>query len=483
MSDTPAIRWRLIVALLVLPPLACFGLDLSHAVVLSIFLSIIGLWLTEALPLPVTGLLVPVLSALYGVLPASEAFNSFGSDILFLFLACFLMSQAMDKYGFDKRIAYFLLGRCMPGTSFRNVNLVIGVASFALSMWISNTSATAIMAAISLGILTSLNDQVRDPMIRERMATRLLLTVAFSASIGGLATPVGSPPNLIALSLLSRQGITISFIEWMAIGLPLSLLMLGALFLIMDRCFPLRDLSFPGIQIHFLSLLRAQGPLRGGELQIAIIFASTVALWVLPSTLVSLFPDSSLLQTINARLSMSVVGLMGGIAAFCLPVTTASGLRPHLSWEETSKVEWGTLMLFGGGLTLGLLLDQGGVAHDIGQYLIQAELSNFLLFSAVVVVISILTSEFASNTAAAAILIPIILGATLGQGALAEDATLLVLAVTFAASFGFMLPVSTPPNAIVYGTGRVPAASMRRAGVYFDILGALLIVGYLALLR
>ena len=481
MPSPRTINIPLVIALLALPPIICFGLDLPHPAVAAIFITTIGLWLTEAVPLPATGLLVPVLAAWYGVLPAPKAFDSYGSDILFLFLGCFLMSRAMEKYGFDKRLAYFLLGKCLPGSSFLSINLVLGVASFALSMWISNTSAAAILTAVTIGILASLEQHIPDEPTRKRVSVRLLLTVAFAASIGGLATPVGSPPNLIAVSLLAREGIQISFIEWLAIGLPISVVMLVVMLVVFELCFPLRHLKFPGIQKQFNKLLRELGPMKVGEIEIAVVFLITIALWVLPGVLKSLFPESSTIATIDSRLTMSIVGLMGGISMFFLPVQHKRAVNPNLTWEETNKIEWGTLMLFGGGLTLGLILEQSGAAKDIGGALFAGDLSKPVIIGAIVILASILMSEFASNTAAAAILIPLIIGATIHQGVDQHIAMTLVLAATFGASFGFMLPVSTPPNAIVYGTGKVPAREMRRAGVFFDIAGALVIIGYVYL--
>ncbi len=481
--NAPKISFQLIAALLLVPPALCFSLDFAHPAVLSIFLTIIGFWLTEAVPLPVTGLLVPVLATLYGVLPADKAFESFGSDILFLFLGCFLMSRSMEKHGFDKRLAYFLLGRCMPGTSFRSISLVLALSSYTLSMWISNTSATAILAAVTLGILASLEPQIPHKETRQRVGVRLLLTCAFSASIGGLVTPVGSPPNLIAIKFLAAQGIDIGFFEWMLIGLPISLAMLVVLFLVFEFCFPVGKLNFPGIKKQFRELLKGLGPMKVGEIQIASIFVVTICLWIFPSILATIYPDNSVLTVLNSRLSMSMVGLSGGLMAFFLPVRDGKKISPNLSWSETDQLEWGTLMLFGGGLTLGVLLETSGAAKDISMALFGGHMPHPILIGALVVIASIIMSEFASNTAAASILIPLIIGATAARGSSTEVTTSIVLAATFGASFGFMLPVSTPPNAIVYGTKRVPAKDMRRAGIFFDVLGAAIIIVYMLILR
>jgi sodium-dependent dicarboxylate transporter 2/3/5 len=465
-------------ALLALPPALVFGFDIPHPAVLSIFLSIVGLWVFEPIPLAATGLLVPVLAVLYGVTSANVAFDAFGGDILFLFLGCFLLGLALEKHGLDKRLAYFLLSRCMPGTSFLNINVMIAATTFVLSMWISNTSATAIMTAITLGVLRCLEREVPEAAVRHAMSLRLLLGCAFAASIGGLATPVGSPPNLIALKLLAQHGIVISFGQWMAAALPVSLLMLAMMLFIFHLYYPLPNLNFPRVKEEFARELTKLGPLKIAEKQVAVVFILVILLWIFAPLLPVLFPNSSALTALSERLSMSVVALSGALILFFLPISGHGSSNCNLHWSETAKVDWGTLLLFGGGLTLGALLEQSGAAKDVSAFIFAGPISSPLLVGSIVVGASILLSEFSSNTAAASILIPLILGATLAQGMSTDITTALVLAATFGASFGFMFPVSTPPNAIVYGTGKVPALEMRKVGFLFDLAGASIIIVY-----
>ncbi len=189
--------------------------------------------------------------------------------------------------------------------------------------------------------------------------------------------------------------------------------------------------------------------------------------------------DHPWVKLLNERLPMSVVGLMGGLTTFFLSVREDGKHAPHLRWTETDRIEWGTLMLFGGGLTLGILLERSGAAADLGATLIGGGFQSPFVLISIVVISSILISEFASNTAAASVIIPVVIGVTVTHGLGAEVTTAVVLAATFGASFSFMLPVSTPPNAIVYGTGRIKAGDMRRAGLYFDVIGAVLTILYL----
>lgn len=473
-------NFSLLLLLLFAPPVLTYGLDFPHPAVSAIFISSIGLWLSEAVPLPVTGLLVPVLAALYGALPAAKSFHSFGNDIIFLFLGCFLIACSMEKYGLSRRFAYFILGHCLPGSSFFSLNCLLALVTAFISMWISNTSATAIMTAVTVGILSSFEHSIADASLRKTVATRLLLTAAFASSIGGLATPIGSPPNLIALSLLESRGIEIDFLSWLKIGIPLSVLMLVVLLVVLELCFPLPELEVPEIKRQCRTAYTALGKLRKGEKQIALIFLITVLLWVLPSVLSALIPQSEILKILSTRLSMSVVGLLGGLSAFFIPLKEENRLGANLAWSDTLSLEWGTLFIFGGGLTLGLLLEDSGAAKDLSSWLFRsANLNSLFLLGCVVICLSILLSEVASNTAAASILIPLALGAAQPLELNSDSTLRLVLATTFGASFGFMLPVSTPPNALVYGTGLVSAKDMRRAGLACDLLGAALLMLFL----
>jgi sodium-dependent dicarboxylate transporter 2/3/5 len=467
-------------AIVLLTPILTFSFASHYPAVLAVFITAMLLWFTEALPLPVTALLIPVLISLFGVLAPDEAFAPFGDDILFLFLGCFLMGQSMAKYGFDKRVAYWLLSRCLPGESLLAVNIVIAGSSFFLSMWISNTAATAIMSAITVGVLDSLKVKISDEKIMRAVTVRLLLGCAFGASIGGLATPIGSPPNLIALKYLALHHIEIPFLHWMAFALPVSLVMLGLLFVIFERIQPIRRIPLQNIRRDFAEASARLGPFSRGERQIAIVFAITVFLWVLPEMLKLILPDAAWIVTLSSRATMSVVGLLGGITAFFLPVPSENGVRSNLLWDDAQAVEWGTIILFGGGLSLGAMLDQSGAAKSFGELVFSTGVVNLPVMVLTIIIAGILLSEFASNTAAAAILIPLVIASGASLGISTESLKALVLTVAFASSFGFMLPVSTPPNAIVYGTGRVSSTDMMRAGVWFDCVGALVIALFFA---
>jgi len=473
---------RKALGILIVTPIVVTLVASSHQLVLAIFFTALLLWFTEAIPLPITALFIPILVDLFGLAPAAKIFAPFGNDILFLFLGCFLMGLSMAKYGLDRRVAYWLLAHCLPGDSLLSINLVTAATTFFVSMWISNTAATAVMSAVTIGILDSLGNKLDDEQLR-RASVRLLLSCAFAASIGGLATPIGSPPNLIALKFLASNGIEIPFLRWMMFGLPVSVIMFGALFLIFEWRYPLRGVRVENASANFGLALRELGPMTRGEKQIGVVFILAITLWIIPGFLKSIFPDVGWIVLADSRLSMSVVGLFGGLVLFLLPLPDGSGrIRANLEWSESRAIEWGTILLFGGGLALGNLLEQSGAAKDFGELIFRSGLASLPLLIGTIIVTGILLSEFASNTAAAAILIPLVIGAAKSISAGPALTEALVLCVAFSASFGFMLPVSTPPNAIVYGTGRVSSRDMLRTGMWFDMTGALIVAGFTALM-
>lgn len=444
----------------------------EFAPALAVFATTLILWFTEIIPLPVAGLLVPVLIALYGVLPSGEAFRPFGSEIVFLFIGCFLLARAMQKHGWDKRMAYRVLSTSWGARSPDTLVISIGVICWVLSMWASNTAVCAMMTPVCLG-LGSFFDTNPKPGLTSAFTKRLLFTCAFASSIGGLATPIGTPPNLIFFEFMKGQDIEISFFRWMLVALPISIIMLLMMFGLLKWRFPSTPFEFQDVQSHFKQKLEALGPPKPEELQVAMVFALAVVFWVAPGLLELRWPDNEAIATLNDRVSMSVVGLLAGVSFFLLP--RKSKPESNLVWSDAHQIDWGTILLFGSGLALGNMLNQSGLAQLAGETFFVPDLS-VLLFILSGVVFAVLMSEFASNTASASILLPIMLsavvGASLDQGQIAA----VMVATTMAASFGFMLPVSTPPNAIIFGTGRIKTHEMIRTGSLFDLFGALILL-------
>ncbi len=457
---------------LIAPPALLSAMSIEPLAPTSLFLTIVLLWFTELIPLPVTGLLVPVLIAVYGIVPVKEAFQPFGSDILFLFIGCFLLAQSMAKHGWDKRMAFYILSRDIGTRSTEILIIILSLVCWSLSMWVSNTATCAMMTPVCLGI-ARLYAKETDTVQARAFTSRILFTCAFASSIGGIATPVGTPPNLIAFEFLKTHGIIIGFFDWIALALPLSFVMLLCLYYLLRWRYPLGLQNIAPLKAHFRDELRDLGPLRREEVQVATVFFLAVFFWIAPGLLHRIVSDSSFLELVSSRASMSVVGIVAGIVLFLCPRQNSKLM--NLEWRDAQQIDWGTILLFGGGLSLGAMLNSTGLAQTVGEYLVRPELG-FLGVLLTVVVLGVLISEFASNTASASILLPMVLSVLIASGTEQSLLVSVVVAGTLGASFGFMLPVSTPPNAIIYGTGELTVREMIRAGVLFDLLGIFIIV-------
>jgi sodium-dependent dicarboxylate transporter 2/3/5 len=464
-------RLLFVLLFLIVPQLIRLAFFPESGPIFALFPSIILMWLTEIIPLPATGLLIPVLAILYGISTVKTAFLPFGNQVIFLFLGSFLLAQSMQKHGWDKRMAYWILSKKWAGKNSHRIFWAITLLGWTLSMWVSNTATTAILTPVVLGIIATLKDQFQDQKLFDQFSHRVLLTTAFASSIGGMATPVGSPPNLLAIEFLRQKGIELDFFSWMQMALPVSIAMLLILQLLLGFIFPSSKQEL-NISDYFKGKLTELGPLTRSEIQVALCFGLAVVLWILPGALGAITPQSAPHLWVKAHFPMGVVALMTSLLLFILP-TGKSNEDMNLSWEDAKKIDWGTLYLFGGGLCLGVLLKDTGFAKLVGTYLFESFQEQYIILGIVAVSASILMSEFSSNTASASIIIPLLLGSLVGNESL--NILTLVFGATFGASFGFMLPVSTPPNAIVYGTGKLKLNQMIKAGVLFDLLGMIFI--------
>lgn len=460
-----------VVAILTIPMLLAHTLRLPAPSAAGIFISVVILWFSEIISLAATALLVPILALAFGILDAKTAFASFGDPILFLFLGGFLLAQAMEKHGWDKRMAYAVLSRRFAAASINRLSIVVALICWVLSMWISNTATCAIMTPMVLGIVHTLSHQLPSIEAKERLSSRLLLITAFASSIGGMATPVGSPPNLIALSLLKQSGIEITFLEWMSYGVPVSLVMLVGLLVLLQWRLPVETENMQEVAEMFKLKLKALGKLKRSELLVAFAFTVAVVGWIAPDAMVRLSDSAAWAKLAASRLNMGAVALFAGLLLF---VCLDENKKPVLDWSDTRNVNWGVIMLFGGGLCLGKILDSSQLASHISNSIFVGATSAGLGLIIMSVILAVILSEFSSNTASAAILVPIVLAqaATDNPG----FASALAIAVALGASCGFMLPVSTPPNAIVYGTGELPLKHMVRYGVSFDFMGVFAII-------
>jgi sodium-dependent dicarboxylate transporter 2/3/5 len=479
-------RHRLGFILAPLAMLAVYLLTAQHlkyeAAILSGILALVSiLWITESIPLPVTGLLGALLCIMFGVAPVRTVLAPFADPIVFLFIGSFMLAHAMTIHRLDRRIALAFLSVPWVGGSPFRVMAMLGFVTAFLSMWLSNTATTAMMLPIALGILDALNAARSEnggkkwELRKWPYATGVMLMVAYAASVGGIGTPVGSPPNLIAIGQLEKAaGVKIEFHQWMAVMVPMLAVMFLILVFLLYGLHPAgRQVKDAGAVKRLGTYLRDEkarlGPWTAGQVNSAIAFALAVILWMLPGAVGLIWgSDHAYAKAIDSRLPEAGVALLVAILLFCLP-TNLRRMEFTLTWKQAAEIDWGTILLFGGGLALGSLMNSTGVAESLGRSITGLLGVNSLWgITAVAIVVGIVLSEMTSNTAAATMLVPIFVG--LAKGAEVSPIAP-ALGACLGASYGFMLPVSTPPNAIVYSSGLVPIPKMIRAGAAFDVLG------------
>ncbi len=455
----------------------------------AIFVFVIIYWLTEAIPIPVTALLALALCVVFQVPPpqsgqtaASIVFGAFSSSTIFLFLGAFIIARAMSKHELDRRFALFVLS--LPGIAKSTYGVIIGFGLIALShgfVGISNTATTAMLLPIGLGMMGTLGRFVSEQSgknvnpQRLRFGTALMLMIAYGASVGGLTTPIGSPPNLIGLGFIERQtGTRISFFTWVITALPIVILMFVALCIILIQLNKPEVRRITGVSEYVAEERAKLGRFSAGERNTLIVFAFAVFFWFLPGFVGLVAGDRSPLAVwLTSRFDEGAVAIMAAALLFFLPINW-SERRFTLNWNDAAKIDWGTILLFGSGITLGTLLSSTGLARLIGNAVASGlGVTSLLSLTILATVVAIVISETTSNTASVGIVVPIIIPIAVAAGV---SPVIPALAATFGASYGFMLPVSTPPNAIVYGSGMIPITKMVRSGIVFDIIGAILIV-------
>lgn len=429
-------------------------------------------WITEPIPIPVTALVGPALCAIAGLASPKEVFAPFANPIIFLFIGSFFIAQAMGVHRLDRRFALWILSLPMIGDSLYRLLFAFGAITAFLSMWLSNTATTAMMLPIALGVLGALKGLPSGRITN--YSTGFMLMVAYAASVGGIGTVIGTPPNLIGVGLIQEQlGVKISFLKWMALGVPLLLMMYLVLYLLLLGLHRAGIKKISGIGAFIRSQREALGDWTTGQINTAFAFLVAVFLWTFPGLLALLYgTDSAAYKWYDTHLPEGVVALIASGLLFIIPVNLRRG-ELTLSWRDAVDIEWGTILLFGGGLALGDLMFKTGLSEAIGKGLVNLFAVDTLWgITALAIFVGIITSELTSNTASASMVIPVMI-------AIAKSAEVSALppalGACLGASYGFMLPVSTPPNAIVYGSGLVPITRMVRAGVIFDVLGFLMI--------
>jgi sodium-dependent dicarboxylate transporter 2/3/5 len=441
--------------------------------------AVVLLWITEALPLAITALLGAVACVIAGVAPAREVFRPFADPLIFLFIGSFLLAEAIRIHRLDRRLAYAVLSVPWVGERPPRILAAVAAISVIISAFISNTCTAAMMLAIVSGILAAVDEAARftDKPPAHRFATGLYLCIAFAASIGGLATPIGTAPNLIGLGFIRNQlGVDISFLEWCAVGIPIVAILTAFTVFMLNRSYPAGVERLDGVARFVAEERRRLGPWTTGQKSVLLAFAITVALWVIPGFAMALLGHSHPVSVwLKERMPEGVAALIGGILLFVLPGGGSRGRwSAALDWKE-AKIDWGIVLLYGGGMALGELCFSTGLAKAFGDSMTAFVPEGPWAGVALVVmatVVAVVTSEFTSNAASANMVVPVVIA--LGRHTGSDNLTA-ALAATFACSLGFMMPVSTPCNAIVYGAGHIPLRAMMRSGAILDVVGAVVI--------
>jgi sodium-dependent dicarboxylate transporter 2/3/5 len=439
-----------------------------------------GWWLTEAVDIEATALLPVVIFPLFGIAPLSKALPPYAADVIFLFMGGFIIGLAIERWGLDRRIAFFTL-RLVGARPGAIVGGFMAVTAF-LSMWVSNTACAAMMVPIALSIVDLVlrsrtgaglkeSGGIPTERVAERnFATGLLLCIAYAASIGGVATIIGSPPNGIAVRYVEQTfGKEVSFFDWLLLGGPFTLIFLPIAWLLVTRVlFRAAIGEIEGGRQHFDEEYRRLGPLTRGEKIVLAVFSVTAFLWI-GSPILKIMVVAGVKPL--AGLSDAGIAMLAAVALFAIPVDRAKGIRA-MDWDTARKLPWGVLMLFGGGLTLAAAIEANGVSAFIGNASRGLAALPPLLVLLAITAMTVFLSELTSNTAQVSTMVPVLaaMAPVLGM-----NPYILILACTLGASSAYMMPVGTPPNAIVFGTGLVRLPQMMKAGFWMNLAGILVI--------
>jgi solute carrier family 13 (sodium-dependent dicarboxylate transporter), member 2/3/5 len=441
--------------MLLMGPPASMATPAWHVAALTVLMAI--WWMTEALPLTATALLPFLALPIMGVMEAKAVAKEYYSDILFLILGGAFIALAIERVGLHRRAALAILKRA--GTSAAGLLFAFILATALLSMLISNTSTALIMLPIALAVLTAGGVKEGDT---DGMAGALAMGIAFAATIGGLGTLVGSPTNAIAAGLIEKQlGIEISFLTWMAYGLPIVLVSVPLCTFILIRVQHVGTSSFDTQAAR--AAIGEPGLWSDAEKRLLPIILAVIAMWIAQPWAEPYLPKGAVTD--------GSIAVLGGLLLFVLP--DGSG-RPLLLWKEADRAPWGVIMMFGGGLALAAGISASGLDDWLGEALKPLAGVHPLIIAAAVVALVIVITEFASNVATASGVMPVVVGLVTATGA---DPWLLTMSASIAASWGYMMPSGTGPNALAWSTNHIAMPRMVKAGALLDLAGIPLIVG------
>ncbi len=433
--------------------------------VLAVAIWMVSWWITEAVSISVTALIPLAIFPLVGIMDMKTVSANYGSPIVFLFFGGFVMALALEKVNLHRRIALNIIR--YTGTTPDKVILGFMLATASLSMWISNTATAVVMLPIALSVIDLLiKDEDGFTQKDKNFALCLMLGIAFSANVGGVATIIGTPPNIVMTGFMEQEyGIQISFLKWMLMGIPFTCLMIALIYILLVKVIYPSGLSeLPDSDKIIDAELVKLGKVDKRERRVIYIFVVTILLWIFRSYVNEFLPFINLS---NAGISM-----LAALALFSIPFEFNKG-EFSLEWKDTVKLPWGILILFGGGLSLASGLSSTGVIDFIGELVSTSGFTNIFIIASFLILIMLFMTELMSNVALVAIFCPVVAGIAIG---LDYEVLHLMIPVTMAASCAFMLPMATPPNAIIFASGYVKVHEMAKAGVVLNLISVIIII-------
>ncbi|MBK5279652.1 MAG: DASS family sodium-coupled anion symporter [Bacteroidia bacterium] len=441
------------------------GLPLNSITVLSLGAWMVVWWVTEAVPIPVTALLPMVLFPLLSVSSVREASEPYGDPVIFLFMGGFILALGLEKYKLHERVALNLIR--LTGTSGDGIILGFMLATALISMWISNTATAVMMLPIASSVTTLLAKEMgqKDDPKFQKFATGLMLAVAYSASIGGIATIIGTPPNVVLVGFMKRfYNLDVIFSNWMFVGIPLMIALLASCYIIITKILYRNNLSaIEGSDQLIHNKLHNLGKMSREEKIVLMIFSVTCFFWIFRQNVNALIGKNLLDDT--------TIAMTGGIIMFIMPVNLRKS-KFVLEWSDMKNLPWGILLLFGGGLCLAQGMEDAGLVQIVGEKIAQQGPINLPALTLLLTFISMALTEVMSNVALTTIFIPVVFGIADG---FQISPILLAMPVAFAASCAFMMPVSTPPNAILFASGYIKVKEMLKAGILLNLFSLVII--------
>lgn len=441
-----------------------FHLSPQATKVAAIAVLMITWWVSEAMPMPVVALLPLILFPLMGIAKIDEAAAPYANPIIFLFLGGFMIGLAIEKWNLHKRIAMNIVR--ITGTSGDRIVLGFIIATGFLSMWLSNTATTMMMFPIAMSVIKVMEDNHKGPGNLQNLSVCLMMAIAYASNLGGLATIIGTPPNVAYVAFLEKHNhYTFDFRQWMMVCTPLAWILLFSLYFVMVKVLYPNRIPFDGVAKQIIKgELQKMGKLSAPEKRVLFVFVLTAVLWITRDLLNNM-------QTL-VKLDDTMIAVFGAILLFVIPSHSHEGeSKQLLEWSDTTHMAWGILLLFGGGITLAAQLEKAGLIQLLGQWIAGFSSGGFWLVF-IVAIVSIFISEVMSNIAQVIVFAPVIAGIS---EALHMNPLQLGMAMTLGASCAGMLPMGTPPNAIVFASHRLKLKHMVTTGFVMNMLSAVLI--------